>query len=408
MVYEGNNKMIYKLAESTWSAEEKNAAIDVINSEKCTMGDIVKKFEKSFCDMIGCKYAVMTNSGSSSNLIMMACLKFIKSKYKLNDWDEVIVPAVSWATTYYPIYQNRLTMKFVDVNLDTLNIDEDIIEKAISSKTRAILAVNILGNPCDYSKLKNICEKYNLILLEDNCESLYAKYDDRFCGTHGLMGTYSTFFSHHICTVEGGITVTDDEEVYHNLLSLRAHGWTRDLPKINHVKNKSGQLIDDLFDFVIPGYNVRPNEIFAAIGIQQLKKLPMFIEYRKENYNKFMQYVNLLNQMTGNAIRVQKMTPKSIGSYFAFTMIFEGMLRGKKREIMNFLYNNGIECRPIVAGNFTKNPVLTNMDCEIFGDMKNAQIIDDDGVFIGNHARDMSDNLKLFFDVMVKYIDGVR
>jgi CDP-6-deoxy-D-xylo-4-hexulose-3-dehydrase len=399
---------MYRLCEPTWDDLEITAAYEVLKSKKCTMGEKTKQFEKDFCDMFGCKYAVMSNSGSSANLLMLSTIKCLKEKYKIKDNDEIIVPAVSWATTYYPIFQNNFKIVLVDINKDTFNIDEDILEKSITDKTKAIFAVNILGNSCNFDSIKKICEKYNLILLEDNCESMYASYKGKMCGTIGKMGSFSSFFSHHICTVEGGITVTDDEEFYHYLLSLRAHGWTRDLPKINNVCNKSDDNTKELFNFIVPGYNLRPNDVFSAIGIEQLKKLPLFIKNRTDNYNYFILKVNDLNEKYGSVIKIQKIEDGCKPSFFSFNFLLEGILKNEKNNYMKFLHSHNIESRPIVTGNFARNPVIKFMDCKIPYSLCNSDIIDQQGVFIGNHSFIIYDLIDMWYNITEKYINYVR
>jgi CDP-6-deoxy-D-xylo-4-hexulose-3-dehydrase len=403
--------MRYKLAESTWNNDEILAGISTLLSGRCTMGEKVKQFEKEFAWTFGSKYAVMSNSGSSANLLMATALKYRKTKYQFQDGDEVIVPALSWSTTYYPIHQNNLVLKFVDIDKETFNIDVSKIEEAIGPRTKAILAVNILGNPCNFKKLNEICDKHGLTLLEDNCESMYAKYDGKFCGTIGEMGTFSSFFSHHICTIEGGITLTDDEELYQYMLSLRAHGWVRELPQQNFVYNKSDDHTDNLFKFILPGYNLRPNEIYAAIGLEQIKKLPSFIATRNQNHNFFLNRLDSFNKRWSKGgealIKTQRYEYGTRPSYFSLTLVLNDKFPGTKADLMKFLYEHEIECRPIVAGNFTKNPVIQHMKCAPFNNMSNADVIDQRGIMIGNHSIDLTDNIVYLFDVLQKYLlDG--
>ena len=196
---------------------------------------------------------------------------------------EVIVPAVSWSTTYFPLEQNGLKLRLIDIDIKTLNLDLSKIEAAITPATKAVFAVNLLGNPVDYKKLSEICKKHNLIFLEDNCESMGSSIYGKMSGTFGLLGTYSTFYSHHLATMEGGVTVTDDKELYHYMLSIRAHGWTRNLPQTSKLYTKNEDDFYESFQFIMPGYNLRPLEIEASIGIEQLKKLDKFIEIRRNN-----------------------------------------------------------------------------------------------------------------------------
>ncbi len=277
----------YPLASSTWDDKEIEAIHKVIDSDMYTMGKGVQKFEEEFAEFVSSKYAVMVNSGSSANLIAIAAL-FYKKENKLNRGDEVIVPAVSWSTTYFPLYQYGLKIKFVDVDLETLNYDLEQLEAAVSDETKLIVAVNLLGNPNDFDKIKEITSKNDIILFEDNCESMGAEYRGKQAGTFGLLGSYSTFFSHHMATMEGGLIVTDDEELYHIMLSLRTHGWTRNLPKENALIEKSDDWFEESFKFILPGYNVRPIEMSGVIGSQQLIKLPSFLKQRRENAKLFV------------------------------------------------------------------------------------------------------------------------
>ena len=224
----------FPLATATWGQEEQDAMQRVIASGMYTMEANVQAFERDFAQYVGSKHCVMVNSGSSAILLMVAALFYTQNaKLKLKRRDEVIVPAVSWSTTYYPLYQYGLKIKFVDIDLHTLNYDLDQLERAVTDKTRAIMAVNLLGNPNDFARIQSIIGNRDTVLIEDNCESMGAKFQGKHTGTFGVMGGYSSFFSHHISTMEGGLIVTDDEELYQILLSLRAHGWTRNLPKHN-------------------------------------------------------------------------------------------------------------------------------------------------------------------------------
>ena len=278
----------YKLASSTWDDKELQAIQSVIDKDMFTMGESVKQFEEDFSKFLNTKYCVMTSSGSTANLLATAALFYTKTP-KLKRGDEVIVPAVSWSTTYFPLHQYGLKLKFVDIDLETLNYDLEALASAISDKTKMIMIVNLLGNPNDFDRINEMIKEKDIILIEDNCESMGAEYKGNQAGTFGIMGTFSTFFSHHIATMEGGFVTTDDEELYHILLSLRAHGWTRNLPKENQVSNKSDNWFEESFRFVLPGYNVRPLEMSGAIGVEQLKKLPSFIDNRRKNAEKFVE-----------------------------------------------------------------------------------------------------------------------
>ncbi|EGZ7921184.1 DegT/DnrJ/EryC1/StrS family aminotransferase [Escherichia coli] len=369
----------YPLASNTWDEYEYAAIQSVIDSKMFTMGKKVELYEKNFADLFGSKYAVMVSSGSTANLLMIAAL-FFTNKPKLKRGDEIIVPAVSWSTTYYPLQQYGLKVKFVDINKETLNIDIDSLKNAISDKTKAILTVNLLGNPNDFAKINEVINNRDIILLEDNCESMGAVFQNKQAGTFGVMGTFSSFYSHHIATMEGGCVVTDDEELYHVLLCLRAHGWTRNLPKENMVTGtKSDDIFEESFKFVLPGYNVRPLEMSGAIGIEQLKKLPGFISTRRSNAQYFVDKFE-----DHPFLDIQKEVGES--SWFGFSFVIKEGAAIERKSLVNNLISAGIECRPIVTGNFLKNErVLSYFDYSVHDTVANAEYIDKNGFFVGNH-----------------------
>lgn len=372
----------YPLASSSWDGTERAAIERVLDSGRTTMGPEVRLFEERFAETFDSRFAVMVNSGSSANLLAIAALSYVKNQ-ALRPGDEVIVPAISWGTTYYPLHQHGLKMRIVDIDIDTLNFDLDQVEAAISDKTRAIMAVNLLGNPNDFDRLQAICDKHNLMLIEDNCESMGAKYKGKACGSFGRCGTFSSFFSHHICTIEGGIVVTDDEELYHVMLSLRAHGWTRDLPSESSLMDEAARdPFSGAFHFILPGYNLRPNEIFAALGQTQLDKLPAFIEQRRRNASYFFERMEGFSQ-----IRVQKETEES--SSFGFSLILEEELAGQRAALVKRLKAQGIECRPVIAGNIARHPVFAHLNAEICGSLYAADKVHSDGFFVGNSHEDL-------------------
>lgn len=385
----------YPLASSTWDDREIEAIQDVVRSGRFTMGEKVSAFEARFAEDVGAKFAVMVNSGSSANLALMASCRYRETP-KMVPGDEILVPAVSWSTTFYPVNQLGATLKFVDVDPHTLNIDTSKIEAAITKKTRGIFVVNLLGNPADWLELKRIAEAHNLLLLEDNCESLGATLEGKSTGTFGFGGTYSSFFSHHISTMEGGMIVTDDEPLFHALKAIRAHGWTRDLPEQNFVHNKTGRLWDDLFRFVLPGYNIRPLEMEAAVGLIQLEKLPSFVHARRKNAIHFRKTVNALS-----GFRTQSENGES--SWFGFSLILEDRLRGKRAELIEMLDAAHIQSRPVVTGNFTRNPVIRHLEHAPIGPLPVADEIHDHGFFVGNHHYDLSKEIDLLAEVLEEF-----
>lgn len=379
----------FPLATASWGREETDAMQRVIASGMYTMGANVQAFERDFAQYVGSQHCVMVNSGSSANLLMVAALFYTKNpKLKLQRGDEVIVPAVSWSTTYYPLYQYGLKIKFVDIDLQTLNYDLDQLEQAVTDKTRAIMAVNLLGNPNDFGRIEQIIGKRNIVLMEDNCESMGATYQGKQAGTFGVMGSFSSFFSHHISTMEGGLIVTDDDEIYQILLSLRAHGWTRNLPKKNHVcSDKSDDPFEESFRFVLPGYNVRPLEMEGALGVEQLKRLPKMIEERRKN-GKLLQ-ASLSNHPD---IIIQQEIGES--SWFGFSLVIRPGSKLTRKALVVKLNELGFECRPIVAGNFAKNEVVKYFDSTVHRTLTNAEHIDRFGLFVGNHHYPIKEAIK--------------
>ncbi|WP_113911770.1 DegT/DnrJ/EryC1/StrS family aminotransferase [Roseovarius dicentrarchi] len=370
----------FPLATSSWDQAEQDALQRVIASDRFTMGAEVAEFERRFAAHFGTNHAIMVNSGSSANLLMVAALTYTSNPdLKLSPGDEVIVPAVSWSTTYNPLHQYGLKLKFVDVDLETLNYDLDALAGAVTDRTRAMMVVNLLGNPNDFDRIADITKGRNITMIEDNCESMGATLGGKKCGTFGVMGSFSTFFSHHISTMEGGVVVTDDEELYHVMLALRAHGWTRNLPKENHVTGtKSDDPFEESFRFVLPGYNLRPLEMSGALGIAQLAKLDGLIAGRRRNAALFVDAMQDHPKFT-----IQREIGQS--SWFGFSLMLRPELADSRADVVRGLDALGFECRPIVAGNFARKEIVKHFNYEVHGDLTNADYLDKRGLFVGNH-----------------------
>ena len=392
--------MNYSLSENTFDSKEKNSIINLINSpEKLSYGKNVKLLEKAFAKLHKRKFCVMVNSGSSANLLGVASLIYDK-KFNLFKGDEVIVPSLSWSTTFSPLIQMGLKLIFVDIDLSTLNINIDLIEKAITKKTKAIFSVNILGLSCDYEKLNKICKKYSLILMEDNCESLMSKNNNMLSGCNGIFSTSSSFYSHHFCTIEGGYLLTNNFRLYCNALSLRSHGWMREQPLDSHLINKKYTDFEKLYKFMLPGFNLRPTEINAKLGLVQLKKLNKFIVNRRKNAKKVYSIFKDLK-----SVFLQKYDKNS--SFFGFAIILKKKLRNKRNHVINFMRNNKIEFRPIVSGDITKNPMMKYAKFKIPFKLKSTKYIDQNGFMIGNRSRKMTEKeikiLNKFNNFLKKY-----
>lgn len=341
----------FPTATSTWGDEERKAILECVDSGQVTMGPKTRYFEQMYADYIGSKYCVSVNSGSSANLLMVGAYTLRYGR------GTVAVPAIGWSTSYSPFQQYGWKLKFIDVNPKTLNVDVNKLSDA-----DLILGINLLGNPNDFAYFPPIK------VLEDNCESMGAEYFGRKCGTYGVMSSHSTYFAHHMCTMEGGMITTDDEYFYHMLLSLRSHGWTRHLPEDNLLDEKV-----EPFRFIYPGYNVRPTEMQSVIGIEQLKKLPTFVKNRHENYERFTEVC----QEKGWGYQVEPLGGYS--SSFGCALFTEDV-ENVKRDFKS----KGIEFRPIMSGNFTKSPSIRFYDYES-GDLSNSDEVERTGIFVGNH-----------------------
>ncbi len=383
--------MNYELAYSTFTKDEKKVIMDIVDSDMFTMGKNVKKFENKFAKFFGKRYAVMVNSGSSANLIGTASL-FYKKEKPLKRNDEVIVPCISWATTFYPLYQYGLKLKFVDIDLYTLNYDIEELKKAITKDTKMIVTVSILGNPNYFDEIIKLCKDNDIILFDDNCESMGAKYNKKYTGTDGIINTFSTFFSHHISTMEGGLILTDDFEIYSLCKSLRNHGWTRDQDEDSPIYEKKGDDFFESYRFILPGYNVRPGEIQGAIGLQQIKKLPQMIEQRRVNAKYFQsKFVN------DDRFIIQKEIGES--SYFSFTMIVSPKSKFKREDVFKKLKKAKIGYRIITGGNFLEHDVIKYFNYEVTKST-NASYAHNNGFFVGNAPIDLTKEIDLLYKTL--------
>jgi len=384
--------MRYELAASTWGEEEIAAINRVVARGRVTMGEEVAAFEREFADYFGMKHAVMVNSGSSANLVAVAAL-FYKSDRPLRRGDEVIVPAVSWSTTYHPLQQYGLRLRFVDIELETLNMDTAQLEAALTPRTRALMAVSILGNPCALEVIRPFCDAHDLYLIEDNCESMDAEIAGRKTGTFGHLNTFSTFFSHHISTMEGGMVLTDDVELFHLLRAIRNHGWTRDLPADTKLFERGRDDHFEAYRFIVPGYNVRPIELCGAIGREQIKKLPVFTAARRRN-------LALFQSLFEGDDRFITQLEHGKSSCFSFTVILDPAHDEDRNRVFSALREAEIGFRIITGGCFLRHDAIRYYDYDTVGEIRNAFIAHDRGFFVGNHPFDLSDEIERCHSVL--------
>ena len=385
-------KFKYPLLSNAFSASDIRCGLKVLSSKHITMSKITKNFEKRFAKKIGCKYALMTNSGSSANLLAVSTIVNPLFKNKLKSGDEVLIPAVCWSTSLWPIIQNNLKPVFVDVELDTFNISIKDLKKKITSKTKAIMCIHVLGTSANLTQIKKLTNKKNIILIEDTCESLGAKFNNKFLGTFGELGTFSFYYSHQITSGEGGMIVCNDIKNYNIIKSLRSHGWSRET-SFHNIYTKKFKKLDDRFLFINSGYNLRPTDIQAAIANNQFKRLNKFITTRNYNRKKIIDKVKN-NKKWNNQFYFINHSKQIKPSWFGLPMLIDKRYSNKKKKFLNYLTRRGVENRPILSGNFTNQPAtkLYNLNKKklVFA---NAQKAEDLGFFIGLHTQKISNKV---------------
>jgi len=387
------------LAVNQIGKKEIEAVTNCLKKEKTTMDIIVKEFEDKFAKYIGCKHAIMVNSGSSANLLAVSVLSNALYENRIKPGDEVIVPAVSWSTTVFPIIQHGAIPVFVDCGVD-YQIDVDKIESVITDKTKAIFIVNILGNLCDMRRIMKICDTYNLFLIEDNCESLGSKYGDKHVGNFGKFGTFSFYFTHHLSTIEGGMLVTNDSELYDTAKVMRSHGYVRFSDKIDDYK-RAFPNIDQRFMFINLGYNFRPMELQAAIGLVQLEKLDGYLKTRRESAIKITKALEKYEEY----FILPREKPNTTHSWFAYPLTVKPNDLFGRRELMSFLETSGIETRPLIAGNLVEQPVFQSGDIDYkSGELPNARNVMRHSFYIGNHPKVDVEHLIKSFDNFFKVV----
>lgn len=369
----------------TFDALEINAAKAVLDSGFLTMGTQCANFEMAFGQQLSVRNSIFVNSGSSANLLaffLLAnhALPLIDGKRRMMPGDEVIVPALTWSTTVWPIVQAGGIPVLVDSDPMTLQMDPEAVRKAISPRTVAICPVHVLGNAVEMDPILAIARENRLWVVEDTCESLGTRYRGKPVGTIGDLGTYSFFFSHHITTIEGGMLVTPHDEIAEMARSLRAHGWTRHLKNRQKVEAQYPEL-DPRYLFVNTGFNLRPTEINAAIGLHQLKKLERFNRRRVEIADR---WISQLSDLIANErLFPMQVAPGADCTWFGFPVLL-----GSKKEryaFQTYLEDNGIETRPIISGNLARQPVFKHIEHRVAGHLAGADRVMDNGIYWASH-----------------------
>ncbi|MDF2577447.1 MAG: per [Chlamydiales bacterium] len=369
-----------RLHEASYSGEEIWEGLECLLSTEITMGKRVLQFEKEFAEYFKALRSIMVNSGSSANLLAVATLCNPAFEGHLKPGDEVIVPALSWSTTVWPIIQCGLIPVIVDCDPDTLNIDPLQIEKAIGPKTRAIKLVHVYGNPCDMDAIMQIAAKYKLLVIEDSCEAMGSSYSNQSVGTFGDIGTFSLYYSHHITTLEGGMCVTNNFELSELMRMLRAHGWVRELEDKQRYLNQYPH-IDPRFLFVNVGFNLRPTELQGAFGSVQLPKLAAFNRTRRSNVAYWRHEFSEFNDI----FMFQEECPKGEAAWFGFPLRLQPNVGFTVTDLMKFLNSKGIETRPIIAGNMAIQPAMSLYEHRVVGELPHSSWIMQHGFTFGNH-----------------------
>jgi len=337
--------MSIKLVKDTINFDDVFNLIEWLKTNpRLTKGDLTVEFEKKWSEWLGVKYSVFVNSGSSANLAGIYSL--ILSERMRNK--KIVVPAVSWVTTVTPAIQLGLEPIMCDCDEDNLGLNIDHLKQIIKNENpSAIILVHVLGIPNHLDEIISLCKENDILLIEDTCESIGSMYDNKKLGTFGDLSTFSFYFGHHMSTIEGGIISTNDEDLYHILLSIRSHGWDRDLPQKKQEKLREKYNINNfraLYTFYYPGFNLRATDLQAFIGLEQLKKLDMIVENRNKN---FLRYKNEIKNPEWN---IQEPNGSFV-SNFSFPIITKNITK-----LVEELTNNDIECRPLICGSINEHP----------------------------------------------------
>lgn len=362
-----------KLAEDTIDKIElENLSKWILNASQLTKGPLTIEFEKAFSEYIGCKYSVFVNSGSSANLVMFYALKEM-GKLKNN---KVIVPSVSWITTLSPAIQLGFEPILCDVNQNNLGVDLNHLEEICKNHRPSLLIlVHVLGHINDMEQIHKICQKYEVEVIEDACEALGSSYKDGVkAGNLSLAGSFSFYYGHHISTIEGGMVTTNNRELYNIILSIRSHGWSRDIEnefKIEWMKDYDIDEFRNFYTFYYPGFNLRSSDLNAFLGLSQLKKMDNIVEVRSKNFDTYKKYIS-------EKFWSQKSDSAKLSS-FAYGTFVKNRL-----EVFQMLKKNNIESRPLICGSMGRQPFWIKKYGEL--SLPISDKVHFNGIYLPNHA----------------------
>ncbi len=389
-------KYWYPLSMATYDVEEILAAVDSLCSFRTTMWEKTVEFERQFAEAAGSAEAIMVNSGSSADLLIALALVNPQTRV-LAPGDEILVPSVTWPTQVWSAMMAGLKVRLVDTDPQTLNMDLNDLESKIGPRTRMISLVHLMGNPCDMDRVLGLTRKYDLVLIEDCCESLGAMFRGKAVGTFGIAGSFSFFFSHHITTMEGGMIACQDRTLSDVFRLLRAHGWARNA-KYTAIETQDD--LDPRYMFLNWGLNVRPTELQAGFGLEQMKRLPIFHAQRLANAVYFQQYL----RRHADLMRTMEVHPKSECSWFALPILLTADCAFSKADLLTYLEMQGVETRPIVAGNLARQPV-----CRLFPELQEdclpgSDIVHKRGFYVGLHPFAERQNMDRLFETFDRFI----
>jgi len=387
-----------KLVSDTINKDDINELCNWLQQEpipQLTKGPLTKQLEWEWAEKIGTKYSVFVNSGSSAILLALAALKQMKKIETKN----IIVPALSWATDYSSPSLLGLNPILVDCNLEDLSIDLVKLEaQLMNNKCSAVILVSVLGLVPDMEAVVKLCKKYNVLLIEDCCESMGSKYSDKYLGTFGYCSIFSMYYGHHLSTIEGGFINTNDESFYHMLLMMRSHGWDRDLPQWKQDDLRRQYKVSDfdaLYNFYVPGFNLRSTDLQAFLGLRAIDKLDEVVAKRCNNYYIYDTFIN------NNQLKLRSYFHNGVPIYisnFAYPMV-----NVSRNEIVKELQNNNIEVRPLIAGNMGNKPMYYEGPHYWNNYFPNADLVDKFGFYLPNHADLTLKDINKIISIVNKY-----
>jgi CDP-6-deoxy-D-xylo-4-hexulose-3-dehydrase len=401
-------KWLFPLVDSSYDNKEILNCITVLLGGQLTMGPRVKEFESEFSTFINAPYSIMVNSGSSANLLAYSAITNPARTRRLAYGNKVAVPAVCWSTSLWPIVQMGLIPVLVDVEAETLNLSMKSLKAALyKHDIKAVMMVHVLGNSTTMRELLSLVKENDLILIEDTCESLGTKYQDGYLGTFGDFGTFSFYFSHHVTTIEGGMIIAKNEEDYNLLKCLRTHGWSREQSNKAELESMYKH-IDPRFLFINMGYNLRPMELQAAFGLEQIKRLENMNAYRCANVEK-LRKAFLGHPLWKDQLQFPLATSELTPCWFGFPFLIKH--RVDRKKFTEDLTKRGIDTRPIVSGNMALQPAVKSFNIDLsMGPFQGAQVIHENGFFVGCHSKPLDDEriYHLVTTVLETVIENIR